>query len=346
MRVGLIGYGLAGAAFHAPLIRGTEGLELALIVSRDAERRRQAMLANPGAELLDSADHLWKRAADIDVVVIATPNRTHVPLARAALAAGLHVVVDKPFTVTAAAGRALIDEARKRERMLTVYHNRRWDGDFITLQRLLREGRLGEPLRLESRFERWRPVPKGGWREDPSPEEGGGILHDLGPHLIDQALVLFGAVTHVYAELDRRRPGMQVDDDAFLALTHANGVRSHLFMSAVTAQPGPRLRMLGTGAAYVKHGMDPQEAALRGSGKLPTSGLTGDPRDARGLLGAGDDVQSISTDTGGYQRFYEGVVAALRDGAAPPVDPADAVAGLEIIEAARGSASEGRVIAL
>ena len=346
IRVGLIGYGLAGAAFHAPLIRATEGVELSAIVTRDPGRRREAAIAHPDARLLESVDALWKIAADLDLVVVATPNRTHDPLARAALALGLHVVVDKPFTVTAAEGRALIAEAQRYGRMLSVYHNRRWDGDFITLQRLLREGQLGEPLRFESRFERWRPVPKGGWRDDPAPEQGGGILYDLGPHVIDQALVLFGPVTHVYAELDRRRPGIQVDDDVFVALTHASGVRSQLFISAVAAIPGPRLRMLGSRAAYVKYGADPQEAALRSSGKLHQSGWSDDPNDAWGRLGAGGAVESIATDAGGYQRFYEGVVAALRDGAPPPVDPADAVAGLEIIEAARRSASEGRVIAL
>ena len=342
----LIGYGLGGAAFHAPLVHATAGLELAAIVTRNPERRRDAMTAYPGVALLESADEIWTDASRFDLVVVTTPNRTHVPLARAALAAGLHVVVDKPFAPTAEEGRQLIDDARSRDRVLTVYHNRRWDGDFLTLQRLLREGRLGEPLRFESRFERWRPLPKGGWRDDPAPDQAGGILYDLGPHVIDQALVLFGAVSEVYAELDRRRPGIEVDDDAFVALTHASGVRSHLFVSAVAALPAARMRLLGSRAAYVKYGMDPQEVALRSSGKLHHSGWGEDPKDAWGRLGAGNEVESIPTDAGGYQRFYEGVVAALRDGAPPPVDPDDAVAGLEIIEAARMSAAEGRVIPL
>ncbi len=322
------------------------GIELSAIVTRDPERRRQAQLAHPDAALLESADEIWTDASRFDLVVIATPNRTHVPLARAALAAGLHVVVDKPFAPTAAEGRALIDEARHRERMLSVYHNRRWDGDFLTVQRLLREGALGDPIRFESRLERWRPVPTGAWRESADPEDAGGILYDLGSHLIDQALVLFGRVSHVYAELERRRPGMQIDDEAFVALTHASGVRSHLLLSAVTGQPAARMRVLGMRAAYVKHGADPQEAALRRAGKLHVSGFGEDPRDALGRLGAGDSVEEIPTDAGGYQRFYEGVVTALRTGGPPPVDPADAVAGLEIIEAARMSAMERRVVPL
>jgi predicted dehydrogenase len=346
VRVGLIGYGLAGAAFHAPLIRATSGLELAAIVTKHPERRRDASLAHPDAALLDSADDLWSRAADLELVVVATPNRTHVPLARAALAAGLDVVVDKPFAPTATEGQRLIDEARDRGRMLSVYHNRRWDGDFLTVQRLLSEGRLGDPLRFESRFERWRPVPKGGWRERPEPEEAGGLLYDLGSHLIDQALVLFGPATDVYSEMDCRRPSVAVDDDTFVALTHASGVRSHLFVSAVAAQPGARIRLLGSRAAYVKHGVDVQEAALRGTGRLDPTGWGEDPSDAWGRLGAGDSVEHIRTDTGGYQRFYEGVLHAIRTGGPPPVDPADAVAGLKIIEAARTSAAERRVVRL
>ena len=228
--------------------------------------------------------------------------------------------------------------------MLTVFQNRRWDGDFLTVQRLLSEGALGEPLRFESRFERWRPVPKGGWREKGAPEEAGGLLYDLGSHLIDQALVLFGLASHVYAELDRRRPDVEVDDDAFVALTHTNGVRSHLFMSVVAAQLGPRFRVLGTRAAYVKHGLDVQEASLRSNPRVDSTGFGEDPRDAWGILGQGDETRPVPTEVGGYQRFYEGVVTALRGSAPPPVDPADAVAALEIIEAAQRSAEQRSIV--
>lgn len=289
---------------------------------------------------------LWDQAGDLDLVVVASPNRTHVPLASAALAAGLHVVVDKPLARTSLEGRRLIEEAHRRERMLTVFQNRRWDGDFLTVRRLLGEEALGEPLRFESRFERWRPVPKGGWREEGAPEEAGGLLYDLGSHLIDQALVLFGPASYVYAELDRRRESVEVDDDAFVALTHTSGVRSHLFMSVVTAQLGPRFRVLGSKAAYVKFGLDVQEAALRANPKLDSTGFGEDPRDAWGLLGSGDDARPIPTEVGGYQRFYEGVVNALRGGGSPPVDPADSVAALEVIEAAQISAAERRVVAV
>lgn len=315
-------------------------------MTRDPARQRQAKDAHPRARVFDTAAQLWDHASEIDVVVLASPNRTHVPLSLEALNAGLNVVVDKPLAPTAAEGCHLIEVARQRERMLTVFQNRRWDGDFLTVRRLLKEGVLGEPHRFESRFERWRPVPKPGWRERGGPEEAGGLLYDLGSHLIDQALVLFGPASDVYAELDQRRSSVEVDDDSFVAITHRSGVRSHLFMSAVAAQLGPRFRLLGSKAAYVKYGLDVQEAALRNNLGLDSTGFGQDPRDAWGQLGSGDETQSIPTEVGSYQQFYEGVAAALSGAAPPPVDPADAVAALEVIDAARRSADERRIVSM
>ncbi|HYW10919.1 MAG TPA: Gfo/Idh/MocA family oxidoreductase [Longimicrobium sp.] len=343
IRVGLIGYGMAGAAFHAPLIAMTAGMRLAAIVTANPERVQQARTDHPSTDVVDSADRLWERAGELDVVVVASPNRTHVPLARAGLRAGLGVVIDKPMAATADEGRALVDEAGGAGLPLTVFHNRRWDGDFLTLRRLLAEGALGDVHRFESRFERYRPTPKPSWREQGDPAEAGGTLYDLGSHLIDQALVLFGPATHVYAEVDRRRPGVQVDDDAFVALTHASGVRSHLWMSAVAPEHGLRMRVLGHRAAYVKHGMDVQEEALR-TGVRPTAGWGKEREEAWGRLVTGDASEPVQTEPGAYPEFYARVAAALRDGGAPPVDPMDAVAGLEIIHAARRSAAEGTVV--
>ena len=194
-------------------------------------------------------------------------------------------------------------------------------------------------LRFESRFERFRPELKDGWRELADPEEAGGVLFDLGPHLIDQALLLFGPAVRVYGEVDVRRAGAEVDDDAFVAITHASGVRSHLWMSAVTAQLGPRLRVLGDRAGYVKHGLDVQEAALRDGRDPGGAGWGREDETAWGVLGTDGDLRRIETEPGDYGAFYRGVAAALRDGAPPPVDPADAVAGLEVIEAARARAT-------
>lgn len=226
IRVGLIGYGLGGAAFHAPLIAMTPGMRLTAIVTTHPARVQKARSDHPAAAILDSAERLWDRADTLDLVVIASPNRTHVPFARAALAAGLPVVIDKPMAAMADEARMLVDEARRAGLLLTVFQNRRWDGDFLTLRRLIEQGALGEVHRFESHFSRWRPEPTAGWRDEGDPAGAGGLLYDLGSHLIDQALVLFGPVTHVYAEVDHRRPGVQVDDDAFVALTHASGVRS------------------------------------------------------------------------------------------------------------------------
>jgi predicted dehydrogenase len=346
IRVALIGYGLAGASFHSPFIATTPSMALRAIVTRDPERRARAARDHPQARLVDDAEALWKDAADFDLVVVATPNRTHVPLARAALEAGLPVVVDKPFAPTAAEGEALIAEARRRGLPLTVYHNRRWDGDFITLRRLVADGSLGTVFRFESRFDRWRPTPKGNWRERGDPAEAGGILYDLGSHLIDQALVLLGPVTSVYAELDRRRGGAEADDDSFLALAHTSGARSHLGMSAVAAQTIVRLRVLGSRAAYVKHGLDVQEEALRRGERPDRPGWGEEPPERWGSLGAADDVRPVPTVRGEYPAFYAGVARALREGGPMPVDPEDALAGLRIIEAARHSAATEAVVRL
>jgi scyllo-inositol 2-dehydrogenase (NADP+) len=339
VRVALIGYGLGGASFHAPLIASTPGMRLATIVTRNPERRAQAAREHPQASIVDSVQAIWDRSAqDHDVVVVTTSNDAHASLAKDALAAGLPVVVDKPFAVTASQAREVIAEARRRNLFLTVYHNRRWDSELLTVKRLLAEQAFGDVLRFESRLERWRPQPKGGWRERGEPELAGGLLFDLGTHLIDQALHLFGPVTGVYAELDRRRPGMQVDDDVFLALTHASGVRSHLSATAISAQPLARMRVLGSRSAYVKVQSDMQEAALRSGGRPDQPGWGEEPREHWGLLGVGDAATPVRSEPGAYQQFYAGVVASLRDGAPPPVDPEDAVAGLEIIEAARSQA--------
>jgi len=346
IRVGLIGFGVAGSVFHAPLIASTSGLQLAKVVTASPERAEQARGRYPEVTVVASAEALWEQAGSLDLVVVAAPNDTHVPLAHAALAAGLPVVVDKPLCATVEEGHRLIEDARRRRLLLTVFQNRRWDGDFLTLQQLLAEGALGQVWRFESRFERWRPVPKPGWRQRGGSGEAGGLLYDLGSHLIDQALVLFGPVRQVYAELERRYPGAQVDDDSFVALTHCSGLRSHLWMSALAAQLGPRLRVLGSTGGYTKYGLDPQEDALRAGGRPDQPSWGVEPAERWGMLGSGDDLRPLPTLAGAYPRFYEGVVAALRGAASPPVAAADSLAVLEVIEAARRSAASGQTVTL
>ncbi|MHA6757804.1 Gfo/Idh/MocA family oxidoreductase [Streptacidiphilus sp. PAMC 29251] len=344
LRVGLIGYGLAGSVFHAPLISTTPGLELAAVVTGNPERQAQVRREHPGAQVLDDAEQLW--TAGLDLVVVASPNRTHVAQATAALEAGLAVVVDKPLAATAAEGQALASLAEQRGLVLSVFQNRRWDGDFLTVSELVRSGRLGTVNRFESRFERWRPQLKGGWRELGDPAEAGGLLYDLGSHLVDQATTLFGPAVEVYAELDCRRPGAQSDDDAFVALRHADGTRSHLWMSAVAGDLGPRFRVLGSESAYVVDGLDGQEAALRDGGTPadPDWGVVA-PADY-GRLGAGDEAAPFPTLPGAYQEYYAGVAEAVRGRAPVPVEASDAVATLAVLEAARTSAAENRVVQL
>ena len=346
LRVGLIGFGLAGATFHAPLIAATPGLRLATVVTRDRERGERARREHPGVEVVDGADRLWERASSLDLVVVASPNATHAPLATEALRAGLPVVVDKPFARTAAEARALANEARGRGLFVVPFHNRRWDGDLLTVRRLLAEDALGRVHRFESRFERWRAAPKPRWSEPAARENGEGVLHDLGTHLVDQALLLFGPVSHVYAELDRRHPAHTVADDAFLALTHASGVRTHLYASTAAAVPGPRMTLLGSRAGYVKHGVDVQEEMLRAGARPDSIGWGEEPPDRWGELREGGVRRPVRTERGTYERFYAEVASAVRDGTPPPVSPEDAVAGLEVIEAAERSAVEGRVVVL
>lgn len=343
--VAVVGYGLAGSVFHAPLIAAEPRTRVAVVVTSSPERAAQAEREHPGVRVVAGTDELFADTSGIDLVVIATPNRTHAPLAAQALEAGLPVVVDKPFAVTAADGEDLVKRAEQAGLALTVFQNRRWDSDFLTARALIEAGRLGEVRRFESRFERWRPVPKGGWREMGGAADGAGLLFDLGSHLIDQALTLFGPAKSVYCELDRRRQDIHTDDDAFVALTHTSGVRSHLWMSAVAPQLGPRFRVLGSQAGYVVHGLDPQENALR-EGRRPDDGKPWGTVDSDdwGVFGAEPAVEPVPTIAGNYPAFYAELAAALLDGGKVPVDPRDAVATLRVLEAARRSAADGVVV--
>lgn len=345
--VALIGYGLAGSVFHAPLIAAVPELRLSHVVTSSAERATQATSRHPGVRVVDSADQLWQEAAEIDLVVIASPNRTHVPLAEVALDHGLGVVIDKPMAATAAAGRLLVERAQARGRLLSVFQNRRWDGDFLTVSDLITRGRLGRVHRFESRFERWRPeVDHSRWRERPDPEEAGGLLYDLGSHLVDQALHLLGPAHRVYAEVSARRPGADVDDDVFIGIHHAQGGESHLWASALAAQAGPRFRVLGDAAAFTCWGLDPQEQQLRDGARPLDAGFGRFDPATWGELGADGDLQQVPTIDGSYVEYYRAVATALREGAPAPVDPRDAVAGLMVLEAARRSAHDGVVVEL
>lgn len=347
LRVAIIGYGLAGRFFHAPLIAATPGLRVAAIVTADPERRRQATGEHADAVLVADAEELWAHAGELDAVVVATRNDSHAALAAAAIDHGLPVVVDKPLATTAEAARELVAHAERAGVLLTVFQNRRWDSDQLLLARLIADGSLGGVIRYESRFERWRPDPRpDSWRETTSSEDGGGQLLDLGAHLVDQALHHFGPAAHVYAEIDRRR-GTAADDDAFVAITHAGGVISHLHGSALVAAPGPRLRVLGTEGALIVTGLDGQEERLRGGERPDMASDWGvEPDFARPRLIVGEHSVPLTGPPGNWPAFYGLLAAALVTGGPTPVDPRDAVAALELLEAARRSAAEGRVVSL
>jgi predicted dehydrogenase len=315
LRTGIAGYGLAGSVFHAPLIDAVDGLDLTRVMTRSDERAAQAREAHAGVEVVESLDALLE---EIDVLVVASPNSSHAEIALAGLERGLYVVIDKPMAVTSADARRVAEAGEGR---VTVFHNRRWDGDFLTVQRLVHSGALGQVTRFESRFERFRPEIKQGWREQADPAEGGGVLLDLGPHLVDQAIRLFGPPETVYGEVITRREGALVDDDAFIALTHEGGEISHLWMSAIAPLHDQRFRVSGMERGFATSGLDPQEEQLR-EGMRP-----GDP-------GFGEKK---GLERGNYVAFYEAVRDWANGGGAAPVDPWDAVAVLEVLEQARGS---------
>jgi scyllo-inositol 2-dehydrogenase (NADP+) len=342
--VAIIGYGLSGRFFHAPLIAATEGLELDCVVTSNPARRALLAADHPGAKVVPSVQALWSGVPP-ELVVVASPNDSHVPIALAAIERGIPVVVDKPLALTAPDAEALMIRAREAGVLLTVFHNRRWDSDQLTLRRLIAEDALGSIVRYESRFERWRPdLHRAKRRENVPPSEGGGILLDLGSHLVDQALTLFGPVTFLYAEIDSRR-GAAADDDAFVALHHERGTVSHLHASAVTPSVGPRLRVQGTTAGFLVSALDPQEAALRGGVRPGTVANWGTPDEyERGRLVAGEQSVPVPPEPGDWPRFYALLRDALRSGGPPPIDPQDAVDGLRVLDAARLAARDRSIV--
>ena len=344
--VGLIGFGLGGATFHAPFISATPGLRLAAVMTSDPARSRGVSERYPGTKVVAGIEELLALSPRLELIAISSPNASHYPLARTALEAGRNVVVDKPFAVTSAQARELGTIARANGVLAMPFQNRRWDGDFLTVRKLIADEKLGRIFRFESRFDRWRGEPKPGWMREDWADRAENIVHDIATHLIDQALVLFGVVTHVYAELTPRRAGVVSFDDAFLSLTHANGASSHLYMSASAGQAGPRMSVFAAKGAYLKYGLDVQEDALRAGMRPDDPSYGEEPSERWGSLVGPGVSEVVPTVAGAYPRFYACVARAIREGAAPPVAVADVVAGLEIIEASFVSHSSRQVVAL
>lgn len=342
INVGLIGYGFSGASFHAPLICSVDGLALTHIASSNAEKVQRDF---PAAVRVGSPQELMG-AAEVDLVVIATPNTSHHALAMQALLADKHVVLEKPFTVTVAEARELIELAQQRKRVLSVFHNRRWDNDFLTVRHCIASGMLGDINTYEAHFDRYRPHARQRWREQDLP--GSGTLYDLGAHLIDQALVLFGTPDSVSADVCTQRAGGGAPDYFHLVLAYGSR-RVILHSGAVVSNPGRRMQVHGSAGSYVKYGIDPQESALIDGGSPRTAEWGGESEAAYGQLTRERDgvmvTEAYPTIPGAYQRFYQGIVAAIADGKPVPVSPLDALNVIKVIELAMQSSREQRVIA-
>lgn len=330
MRVGIAGYGLAGRSFHGPLLKSV-GFEVAAILTSNSTRARQAKEDFPLVKIVENFSELLRQ--DLDLVVIATANKAHAEQALAAIAAGIPVVIDKPAARTLAETQTIFSAAEKAGVPATVFYNRLWDSDALTIKRVLTQGLIGKPFRLDSRFERFRPqLNPASWRENESPENGGGLLLDLQTHLLSTALDWFGPAQLTNAHIRSIRGNSE--DDVVLTLKHDSGVDSYLSASAIAGNPGPRIRLLGTEGALVIEDLDPQEALLR-AGDFPDDGIWSVPTTSRAFIYKGDAKEEITGVPGNYGAFYLAVKAALTEGATWPISPEEVFAVATIIDKAR-----------
>jgi predicted dehydrogenase len=327
IRVGVIGYGLSARAFHLPFIAASDLFELVAISS---SRVDAVSAAYPGVATYDSAEELM-RSADIDLIIIAAPNDVHYTLARKSLERGLHVVLEKPMVTSSVQAASLVELADRRSSMLSVFQNRRWDGDFLTLQRLVADNAVGDVRYFESHFDRFRPHVRERWRETPG--TGAGSWWDLGPHLVDQALCLFGMPEGLTARNRTTRDGAQVTD-YFHVLLHYAGLDVVLHSSPFVAAPNIRFQLHGTAGSYVKYGYDPQEAQLRGGMSPVDVGYGIESPEHFGTLYRQSTSQRIETEAGCYQRYFQGIADAIQHGTEPPVRAADIVDVTKILELA------------
>jgi scyllo-inositol 2-dehydrogenase (NADP+) len=333
IKVGVVGFGLAGKVFHVPFVRLVEGMQLTAIMRRSGE-------ADPkyqGVRFVRSVEEMLA-IEDIQLIVVATPNDSHAPIARQCLEAGRHVVIDKPFTPTLKEAEELVALAKQKKRIVTVFQNRRWDGDFLTVRKLFANQSLGRVVIYESHFDRFRPNLRRSWHEKPIP--GMGLMFDLAPHLVDQALVLFGTPESISADLRKERDGTQVDD-AFDITFHYPHLRALLRASPVTAAPGPRFWICGTTGTYTKYGLDPQEDAMKNGGDPNTPDWGKEPQEAWGQLTTADAVTSVPTIPGNYRAYYENVRDAILGKAEIAVTPEQALNVMRVLELAIESSRKG-----
>ncbi|MGB7265295.1 MAG: Gfo/Idh/MocA family oxidoreductase [Terracidiphilus sp.] len=343
IRVGLVGFGMAGRVFHGPLLSSVEGLELAAVMERTGNKAAERY---PGITVYRSLEAMLADAS-LGLFVVATPNGTHYELAKEILSAGKNVVVDKPMTMTSTEAAELIALAKKHRVLLAPFHNRRWDSDFLTVQKLLREGLLGRLVAFESRFDRWRPVPltERLWKEG---ADGGGTLHDLGPHLGDQALALFGRPEAVSADVLREKDGSGVND-AFTIRLRYPGFAVTLEANSLSLPAGPRFHVRGTGGGYLKYGLDLQETRLNKIARIDDPSWGQEPADSWGVLRVDIDGGAVSRPipalTGDYRLFYAGIRDALLGKAAAPVTGLDGWRTARLLDwAAESSAKRCEIV--
>ena len=340
IKVGLAGYGFSGQSFHRPLLSHLEEFHIEAVLSSNEEKVLNDI---EGATVVSTLDDLLQE--DIELVVITTPNHLHYSMIKQSLLAGKHVIVEKPFVTNSKEGEELLALAKEKGLHLSVFHNRRFDADFLTIQQLLKEEALGQVYTYEAHFDRFRPAIKDRWKENKI--EGAGVLYDLGSHLLDQALTLFGKPKWVQADVFPQRNPDKAEDYFVITLGY-DVLRVQLYSRSIVLDPGPRYQVHGLNGSYVKHGMDRQEDDLK-AGKNPLSEDWGmEDEENWGVLTtiSGEDVTSevIPSEKGDYSQFYLGVYGALRENQVLPVDPEDALQVIKIIEACKESAESGRVI--
>jgi scyllo-inositol 2-dehydrogenase (NADP+) len=353
--VAVIGFGLAGQVFHAPFVSAVPGLRLEVIVQRKGD---EAGKAYPSARILRSVEEALKDAK-VQLVVVGTPNETHFDLAKQALLAGKHVVIDKPFAATSAEAGELKELAEKQGVVLAPFHNRRWDGDFLTVRRLLAEEAVGRLVTYESHFDRFRPLPRENtWKEGANAANG--LLMDLGPHLVDQALALFGAPVGITASVRKDRDKTEIEDAFDITLEYPgysgqHGLRAHCRSSMLACDAAPRFLLHGTKGSFKKYGLDPQEPALVGGARVPRAGegeWLAEPESAWGTLTVapvpadpGNLVRTnVKTELGDYRGYYANVRDAINGAAKLAVTPEDGHRTVRLLEMARESWTEGRTL--
>jgi scyllo-inositol 2-dehydrogenase (NADP+) len=343
LNVGLVGFGMAGQVFHGPLIHSNPNLRLTHIVERSGSK---AQSAYPQAKVVREIGELLAEAS-VELVVVATPNVSHYEIASQALQAGQHVVVDKPFTITAEDADTLIALSRKEGLVLSVFQNRRWDGDFLTVKEILSKGLLGRLVEYESRFDRYRPVVNAKrWREQAG--AGSGVLYDLGAHLIDQAVVLFGGPRGLYADVRREREGAAAVDNFEVQLEYEN-LKVKLCARSLVCEPSPRFVLYGTSGSYVKYGLDPQEEALKRGGTPAQPNWGAEAEEAWGTWTRCEETprrNRYPTLAGCYQAYYDNVFGAIRGREELAVKPEQAREVIRLIELAMQSSREQRTISL